>query len=66
MLTAIVDGPLLRKLSPKQTVQDTAMQYHTLLARYKNLALILNLEFNPSCHSTRLGGVVTMFEKGVS
>ena len=64
--TGIADGPLLRKLSPKQTVQDNAMQYHALLARYKNLAATLNLEFKPSCHSTRVGGVVTMFERGIS
>lgn len=64
-LTGVEDGVLLRKLSPKMTVQKTGMQYHALLARYKHIGALLDTSPLFSCHSTRVGGVVTMFERGV-
>lgn len=65
VLTGIEDGVLLRKLSPKMTVQKTGMQYHALLARYKHIGSLLENQQTLSCHSTRVGGVVTMFERGI-
>lgn len=62
----ISSGPLFRALSPKHTVRDECMQYQALIRRYWAIAerLMVNEKF--SCHSTRVGGVVSMFENGVS
>ena len=62
----ITSGPLFRALSPKHTVRDCGMQYHALIQRYRAIAKLLLMKDNFSCHSTRVGGVVTMFENGVS
>jgi len=62
----ITSGPLFRALSPKHTVRDSGMQYHALIQRYRAIAKVLLSEETFSCHSTRVGGVVTMFENGIS
>ncbi|BBO30070.1 hypothetical protein AltI4_44580 (plasmid) [Alteromonas sp. I4] len=62
----ISTGPLFRTLSPKHTVRDEGMQYHALISRYRTIARRIMIEDRFSCHSTRVGGVVTMFENGVS
>lgn len=63
--TEITDGFVFRKLSPKQTVQETPMQYQALLKRYEAVGIVLNTEGKFTCHSTRTGGVLTLMEADV-
>ena len=62
---AITSGYVFRKLSPKHTVQGENLQYEGLLKRFAKIGLILKQESTLTCHSTRVGGVLTMLENDI-
>ncbi|WP_111977274.1 tyrosine-type recombinase/integrase [Algibacillus agarilyticus] len=60
------EGPLLRSLSPKLTIQRSGMQYRAVLNDFKLISKKLNLTTAQSLttHSARVGAAIAMAEAG--
>jgi site-specific recombinase XerD len=64
--SGVVDGKLFRALTPKKlNVKSDGLSYKGMYHAYKRLGVRLNID-GLSCHSTRVGAVVSQTERNVS
>jgi integrase len=63
--SGIRDGFLFRRLAPKLKVQEKPLSTNSLYKIYRELSTYAGNNKAYSCHSTRIGAVVTLIEKGV-
>lgn len=61
--SGIYEGPLFRKLSPKQTIQEQGMSYQAMYKTFVSFGKKLSSDTHYSCHSTRVGATVSMTER---